>query len=227
MSQIKYVNELNNLTREAAGKYWKYSSKHLKRLKKRLFCSKEKKIEHIYFLLCLNHNNETLKTIGQLMNKEQLEEALVLMRVVLERSGLLLKSMIEGLSIEEIEKLRSKHCVAYLKKYFDIGRLYGFFSEIIHSTANVSLYFSILYLFKKGSMKKSSEYSEIDTLFRILYFFMMEINTALIKFICKEYFEIKSNWIMDDHKKWHYIFQGSKAISPRLVAIYDRFCAGK
>ncbi len=120
LAKKKVSKVLNGLIKKSINAYWKSSNKHLERLKKKLFINKKKNNAHLLVFLYLNHNNSTLKTIGQLMNKRQYDESLVLMRVVLERSGLVLKSLIECLNTEQIEKQKSSECVGYLKKFFDV-----------------------------------------------------------------------------------------------------------
>lgn len=215
MSKQKRMTEIDKLSNKAYKKFIFRSKSYIKRIGGKLHrnkISKEEKLTHTLAILFLNKNLVTSKTIKMLISKGQLDEALILMRVIIERSALVYKALQDNLVVEDIEKLYPPNCIKYLKRHFDIGKLYGFFSDLIHSKTLPSLLFAIV----GGRNIKSERMDEIKLLFKMYLIFVVEVNFAVIEFLAKNYLKIKSRWKLKG-KFWIYL----PVTESRFITMYD------
>jgi hypothetical protein len=213
----KLIYDANDLILEANAKLRMRSKQHLKKIEKKIFVT-NKNLTHIYSFLFLNQNNLTIITISQLINKGQFTESFVLMRLVLERSALIIKALVENLGIEEIEKLNGFRSISYLKKFFDIGPVYGLFSCLAHSGGVKPVHFSIFDLYKRHIKETNLEFLLTKLYVKVYLILIAEINFAVIKFLYKDYTKINSHWTLDHNKHWHYKFQ-SDTISGKFSTL--------
>lgn len=217
--------EIDRLAEEAYKKLVSRSRFYLQKIAKKLHkgvVSKEKKLTDTLAMLLLNQNIVTVRIIKQLILKNQYDEVSMLMRAVIERSALVYRSLEKNLCVEEIEKLKATDCIKYLKNHFDIGRLYGFFSKIIHSEPLSVIHFAILKFYTDGKKAKTEKAYDLETLFKILLIFILEVNFAVIKFIVKDYIKANSHWKLKNNL-WVYLPISKskfKSIYDGLITLY-------
>jgi hypothetical protein len=140
--------------------------------------------------LLINKNINTCEIIKWLLDEKENEEAMVLMRFLLERIAFAFKISKDKMDIESINRLQANNCIIELKKSFTyLGLLYGFLSKIIHShfwtfTKNFTKInkskkkpkiFVVLY---KNEKQLSHSY--------LMLFTLVFLNLAVAEFITKE-----------------------------------------
>lgn len=221
MNKDARLQELNDLILTASNKFIRKSKNILSKIRKKL---KTKKIlSHTLFIFILQRNLKSSTTMNYLFRREEWDEILVLLRLLLERIALVFHSLRYSLDVEEIENLQGSKCIKELKKHFDgIARIYGGFSEVAHAKPIPSIYFWIYSLHRPKNRKSK----ELEVLFRLFYCFLLEINFAIIKLIAKEYIKINSNWVIKENI-WKYVpIHNNKPdamISVQLSYIYGKF----
>ncbi len=183
----------------------KHTRQRSSRLLKRLRTHRND--EHFLARAFVHKNLSTIKAIGRLLRDAQLEDALVLMRLALERSALSFKMINDGLSIEQVERLRASKCISDLKKYLTISRFYGTLSK----TAHCDTYMFASYLAFDSSLRKLSRTErvpyirDVTVLHRVLLCCVCEVNFAVMEFIAKEHFNKVPCWRPDAKRGWRYI----------------------
>ncbi|MDD2679617.1 MAG: hypothetical protein PHO03_02280 [Candidatus Omnitrophica bacterium] len=157
--------------------------------------------------LLINKNINTCEVIVDTLDDNNLEEASVLMRFLLERISLAFKISKDKINIQHIGKLKANSCIAELKNSFDfLGLLYGHLSRISHShfwtfannfvkfnkSKNKSTVRVVLY---KDSKELSSAYLGL--------FMLVFLNLAVAEFIEKEYSKGRLfHWELNKNLVW-------------------------
>ncbi|MDD5546308.1 MAG: hypothetical protein PHO67_04000 [Candidatus Omnitrophica bacterium] len=206
------------------------SQRVLTKLQKKLFSRKsQKNLTHLLTYLMLKSNLKSVQIIKMLIKKKHFDEAMALIRMIIERCALALYSLENNLKVESIEKLNGAKVIGHLKRKFaDVGKFYGYFSEIAHSKPDPSIHFWILSLQenKKNSDNDNEKFKEMIIILRCLLFFATEINFTIIKFLAKDYLNVKSYWELDKDNSWNYNphhKSGSKLISEDLLDLYSHY----
>lgn len=221
MNKDARLQELNDLILTANNKFIRKSKNILSKIRKKL---KTKEIlSHALFIFILERNLKSSTTMNYLFKREEWDEIVVLLRVLLERIALVFHSLRYSLDVEEIENLQGSKCIKELKKHFDgIGRIYGKFSEIAHAKPIPSIYFWIGILHRHKNRKDK----ELEVIFRLNYCFLLEINLAIIKLMAREYIKIDSNWLIKGNV-WKYVpiynNKPDAMISEQLSYVYQKF----
>jgi ribosomal protein L7/L12 len=200
------IEDLFELATLVNKKFNKLALKNLNIIQKNLSIlpqkNKSNKLEELLFIILLKNNIDAIKTVRSLLANWKLAEAFVLMRVILERSALVFKGLHDHLTLEKIQQLSGNKCISELKKHFNIGRMYGFFSEIAHGRVDgMLIYIYILNSIHKHNNRKKSD---LDVLFHITFSFIIEINLAVTEFLGKNYKVIKCGWIRNKQNVWVY-----------------------
>lgn len=228
MNEETKISEINVLAVKAYNKLILRTKSYLRQVGVKLNkneINKERKLTRILAVLFLSKNVVTIKTIKQLLSHGQLDEGLILMRVVIERSALVYKSLEKNLRVDEIERLRGSDCIKYLKRHFDIGKLYGLFSDITHSRPYPSIFFAIVDFYSGGKKVKAEKMVDIKLLLNILLIFVLEVNFAITEFFAKDYIKLKPRWSLKDNF-WTYLpISGSRfrSIYEGLITCYDLY----
>jgi hypothetical protein len=129
----------------------------------------------------------------------------VLMRLVLERSAISIHSLINGLSIDEIEELQISKCIRELKQHFPFaGITYGGFSGVAHTSSDMSL----LFLISQQALRKQKGKvdQDLEVAMSLDYIHVLEINFSAIRFLSTK-IEMKARFPWSFEKnKWVYRF---------------------
>jgi hypothetical protein len=158
------------------------SQENLKRIREQ---SNKFQPQHIFIKLLFERNMDTIETINSFNNLGRFDEAMVLMRLTLERSAIAFKSLINDSNIDEIEKLKGSKCINELKNYFPFsGKMYGTFSELCHSNPYPSILFWIYNNIKKCNKKEVSE--DLLAAFSLFSLFVIEINNAVMGYFAQK-----------------------------------------
>jgi len=163
------------------------SKKLLKSVEANLFMKKQKNNTHLLVLLYLNKNIETISIAERLINNDNFDEALCLMRMALERVAIATKALVENISTNEIEKISGNQCISFLKKYFDIGNMYGFYSKFAHSNAIPSLHSYIISFYNTRRRNRNLNEHDLNIYFKLELFLLREINLYTISLLYKNY----------------------------------------
>ena len=181
------------------------SRKILKRLQK-IFSSSKPRYEHVFCSILLQKNLHTSNAVHALLRKGDIEEAFVLMRLIMERTALAFTILRKGLNLDEITKLKNEKCILALKKtFFGVERQYGMFSKIAHVDPLWFARFYFLFSSRKRSRIADRGKMQLDVPFVYVSLCIVnEITLAVVDFLAQKYIVNVKSWRLDNNRHWQY-----------------------